>query len=170
MHRERWAAAIEYFDTLRCALAGMGTVAMEWALRAACDPQNDPAALLRKQLDSTRAATDAEAVLAAAAALHQWLPLEEISDSAVRAALSARQLATPRSGSVAVGDNGAGDEADSLLKDVSPEQRLKVAKELMETGRADPSLVRSVLAAVDADECEDTTVSAEVERLRYVAC
>ena len=51
-------------------------------------------ALLRKQLDSTRAATDAEAVLAAAAALHQWLPLEEISDSAVRAALSARQLAT----------------------------------------------------------------------------
>ena len=47
---------------------------------------------------------------------------------------------------------GAGKEtASSLLKDSSPGQRLKVAKELLESGTAERSLVLEVLASVDAE-------------------
>ena len=72
--------------------------------------------------------------------------------------LSAHKLSTPLGGASGGGGNGKGGggavaggrEAENVLKDSSPAQRVKVAKELMETGKAAPSLVRTklLLAAV----------------------
>ena len=86
-----WEVLFDYFSGLRRALAEMGDVAMEWALRAACDPASDPAALLRKALD-VETPPPAETVVAAAKVLYRWLPLESISDSAVHAALRCAKL------------------------------------------------------------------------------
>lgn len=162
-----WATLLEYFKIVRLALTDMRDVAMEWSVRAACDPSSDPAALLRMALDA-KVVPKADAVLASAAVLHKWMPLDEISDSAVQAALSARQLVTPRASGGVGGSRtscSGGKEAESVLKDSSPAQRLKVAKELIDSGKAAPSLVREVLASVDADNCQDNTVKQEAKRL-----
>jgi hypothetical protein len=169
-----WETVLEYFQTVRLALTDMRDVAMEWSVRAACDPSSDPAALLRMALDA-KVAPKADAVLVSAAALHKWMPLDEISDSAVHAALSARQLSTPRTGGgggSSSSSSSAGTEAETVLKDIlqysSPAQRLKVAKELIDSGKAAPSLVREVLASVGADACQDNTVKQEARRLMCV--
>jgi hypothetical protein len=86
-----WEVLFEYFSGLRRALAEMGDVAMEWTLRAACDPASDPAALLRKALGA-ETPPPAETVVAAAKVLYRWLPLESISDSAVHTALRCAKL------------------------------------------------------------------------------
>ncbi len=72
--------------------------------------------------------------------------------------LSAHKLSTPFGGASGSGGSGMGGggavaggrEAENVLKDSSPAQRVKVAKELMEAGKAAPSLVRAklLLAAV----------------------
>ena len=86
-----WEVLSDYFSGLRRALAEMGDVAMEWALRAVCDPTSDPAALLRKALD-VKNPPSPEAVVAAAKVLYRWLSLEGISESAVQAALRCAKL------------------------------------------------------------------------------
>jgi len=177
---EVWAALLEYFDRLRRAVGEMGNVALEWSLRALCDPGSEPAALLRRALDA-KVAPEGETVLAAAQTLHRWVPLDEISTSAVHAALSARQLSTPRGGVGGGGDSvsrsggeGGGkvgsvpQDAQSILKDSSPAQRVKVARELLQTGKAAPLLVRQVLDTVDAELGLDETVVAEAKQLRCV--
>ena len=87
-----WGVLFEYFEVLRLALADMRMrdVGMTWTLRAACEPASDPAALLRLELSlsSAKVAPTAEQVtqvLAAAAVLHTWMPLDDISESAVLA-------------------------------------------------------------------------------------
>ena len=169
---DAWSVLFDYFNTLRRALRDMRRVAMAWALRAASDPASDPAALLRAALDA-HPTPEAEAFRAAAAALHKWLPVDTLSESAVHAALSARQLATPSggdsSGGGGRGEGGSSGEAQVVLKDMKPNQRLQVAKELMETGKAAPALVREVLASVAADAGDDATVTAEAQRLRCVS-
>jgi hypothetical protein len=80
---ESWGSVVEYFDLLRRALACLGGAAMVWSLRAACDPAADAAMLLREELElDGAAASKAEVVLAAAASLHEWLPLDGISGRA----------------------------------------------------------------------------------------
>jgi hypothetical protein len=188
-----WGVLFEYFEVLRLALADMRMrdVGMTWTLRAACEPASDPAALLRLELSlsSAKVAPTAEQVtqvLAAAAVLHNWMPLDDISESAVlagahftcctstkvqiltrlrrQAALSARQLSIPRNFSVGSSAGAGKETASSLLKDSSPGQRLKVAKELLESGTAERSLVLEVLASVDAEvPSQDDAVRREAQ-------
>jgi hypothetical protein len=178
-----WAVLLEYFVLLWWALRDFGAnkVAMVWTLRAVCDPSLEPVVLLRVALDEAikgqNRALAAETVVEAAATLYKWMPSEEISGSMVRAALSARQLSTGRGGSSdrggsVDGERGGGKEnetkkeADCVLKDISVEQKLKVAKELLETGGSAPGLVGELLETVETDANDDAAVLAEAQRLR----
>ena len=111
-----------------------------------------------------------DAVTKAAARVHRWMPVEGMTCDSVRAMLSAHHLtvppeaSSPRQGAPAErggpaessevrSDPGryvtragahAAARTEDVLKNSSPAHRLKVAKELMQAGPSDDSLVRQV--------------------------
>ena len=134
----------------------------------ACFPPRIPAdsPLLTQQ--HTQVLSDA--VTKAAARVHRWMPVEGLTGESVRAMLSAHHLtvpseaSSPRQGApeergglaessearsdavryVTRAEAHAAARAEDVLKNSSPAHRLKVAKELMQAGQSDDSLVRQV--------------------------
>ena len=111
-----------------------------------------------------------DAVTKAAARVHRWMPVEGLTGDSVRAMLSAHHLTVPSEASspqqgvpvergglaessearsdavryVTRAEAHAAARAEDVLKNSSPAHRLKVAKELMQAGQSDDSLVRQV--------------------------